>query len=589
MANIQQLVKGLQDTYASSLNISIFIVDNQGRAYVEPSHISSLSNVIYHNKNAFVEIQNKIQNYPDENKFVVFDTMAEPFIGVKWVLAAITEKKDYFILLGPFVDSPQVRELMKKRLTSKLINQKIIEQVDLLPIIEMKSSNLIHNVYILLQLITKIMDLESQSTLDSTVLGIRRLVDSYGQLSAKNLPQLLNEIYDFLKKAYLQNESVSLFGVANVINGNKLEVSHAIGKKSEHLLGESFYIGEGFIGHCATSTAPILWRDIQKDPRCVFFTKHHINLEELLCFPIYYKEYIYGVIFVGFQRSESDEQMIRLLNECFSKIAKLMYISTLENKKEEKEHELKLTKELVAIHANRSLSDELRLVNILKLFQEFSTMDQISFIHKDRHANIRCINCENEDQQDRLVATFSKYNKLLNQELENFYLLKVKNELIYEVPIIFNEELFGLLVFSGVDDQQAENRHLLEYCTKVVKDLMIHEYLLKTQKQQTEEELKKLEEDEEHAKKVIHHITNIRPTIQSLPLSKREKEVLYYVLEGLSNQEVAEELFISVHTVKNHLTKIFKKLDVQDRNEAFALVYRIKYEMAGKVNLIENM
>lgn len=51
-------------------------------------------------------------------------------------------------------------------------------------------------------------------------------------------------------------------------------------------------------------------------------------------------------------------------------------------------------------------------------------------------------------------------------------------------------------------------------------------------------------------------------------LSPREREVLQLITEGLNNQEIAGKLFISEKTVKNHITRIFKKLDVTNRTQA---------------------
>ena len=76
----------------------------------------------------------------------------------------------------------------------------------------------------------------------------------------------------------------------------------------------------------------------------------------------------------------------------------------------------------------------------------------------------------------------------------------------------------------------------------------------------------------------IEDMKDVKSVIQKLPLTSREKEVLYLILEGLNNQEVADLLYISAHTVKNHLTNIFRKLDVADRVQAMAKIYRIKYE-----------
>jgi transcriptional regulator EpsA len=59
------------------------------------------------------------------------------------------------------------------------------------------------------------------------------------------------------------------------------------------------------------------------------------------------------------------------------------------------------------------------------------------------------------------------------------------------------------------------------------------------------------------------------PTILSV-ISKRELAVLRLVVQGKTNTEIAENLFISVNTVKNHLKNIFKKIDVSSRAEAVA-------------------
>jgi DNA-binding NarL/FixJ family response regulator len=51
------------------------------------------------------------------------------------------------------------------------------------------------------------------------------------------------------------------------------------------------------------------------------------------------------------------------------------------------------------------------------------------------------------------------------------------------------------------------------------------------------------------------------------PLSQREREIVALVAQGFKNKEMAEKLFISEQTVKNHLHNIFDKLGVSDRLE----------------------
>jgi len=53
-----------------------------------------------------------------------------------------------------------------------------------------------------------------------------------------------------------------------------------------------------------------------------------------------------------------------------------------------------------------------------------------------------------------------------------------------------------------------------------------------------------------------------------LGLSQRELEVIRLMAEGLSNQEIADRLFVSLNTIKTHCSRIFEKLDVRRRTQA---------------------
>ncbi len=59
---------------------------------------------------------------------------------------------------------------------------------------------------------------------------------------------------------------------------------------------------------------------------------------------------------------------------------------------------------------------------------------------------------------------------------------------------------------------------------------------------------------------------------QELELSARERELLQLITEDLSNQEIADKLFISLNTVKTHLKNIYLKLEVENRSKASAKI-----------------
>ena len=62
-------------------------------------------------------------------------------------------------------------------------------------------------------------------------------------------------------------------------------------------------------------------------------------------------------------------------------------------------------------------------------------------------------------------------------------------------------------------------------------------------------------------------------------LSAREIEVLRLIGKGMSNAEIARTLYLSEKTVKNHLTNIFRKIDVTDRTQA--VLYAIKHKIVN--------
>ncbi len=78
--------------------------------------------------------------------------------------------------------------------------------------------------------------------------------------------------------------------------------------------------------------------------------------------------------------------------------------------------------------------------------------------------------------------------------------------------------------------------------------------------------------------KLFHQLAQrSRPAVQSVTdtvLSARECEVLVLVVDGYSNQEIANELGITHNTVKNHLRNILTKLGVRNRAQAAAYAVR---------------
>jgi DNA-binding NarL/FixJ family response regulator len=62
--------------------------------------------------------------------------------------------------------------------------------------------------------------------------------------------------------------------------------------------------------------------------------------------------------------------------------------------------------------------------------------------------------------------------------------------------------------------------------------------------------------------------TYIDPTAYVEQLTEREREILKLVARGASNRQIAENLYLTEGTVKNHMSNILSKLGVRDRTQA---------------------
>jgi DNA-binding NarL/FixJ family response regulator len=96
-------------------------------------------------------------------------------------------------------------------------------------------------------------------------------------------------------------------------------------------------------------------------------------------------------------------------------------------------------------------------------------------------------------------------------------------------------------------------------------------YLLKNSDKQTiVKAVETVMQDEEYMddaiKKILlqESITGHRRSIFEVPLTKREKEILKLIADGMSSQEIAETLFISLRTVETHRLNLNQKLDVNN-------------------------
>jgi NarL family two-component system response regulator LiaR len=77
--------------------------------------------------------------------------------------------------------------------------------------------------------------------------------------------------------------------------------------------------------------------------------------------------------------------------------------------------------------------------------------------------------------------------------------------------------------------------------------------------------------------KMMEQLSNRNRHVLHEELTNREQEILLLIAQGMSNQEIADELFITLKTVKTHVSNILAKLEVEDRTQA--AIYAFKHEL----------
>lgn len=76
----------------------------------------------------------------------------------------------------------------------------------------------------------------------------------------------------------------------------------------------------------------------------------------------------------------------------------------------------------------------------------------------------------------------------------------------------------------------------------------------------------------ESMSKLVEHKIDLATIYEKFNISKREQEILKLILDGKTNKEIEDLLFISYHTVKNHVYNIFQKFGIKTRYELIHLI-----------------
>lgn len=183
--------------------------------------------------------------------------------------------------------------------------------------------------------------------------------------------------------------------------------------------------------------------------------------------------------------------------------------------------------------------------------------------YQEYYYKIDDIKLKTFNQKEAIISTdVMDYKRWINTEYFNDFLLK--NNLYYScgVDIHYKNIILGTI---GLFRESTD----LNYNQK---DLLILEIL----KKQLANQMFKLNTIEKMIKSKDNNLSQKLEMSETIyNLTDRECEIVNYVINGKNNKQLADELFISINTVKKHLNNIYKKMKVNNRTELTYLIFNI--------------
>ncbi|MEK3762224.1 LuxR C-terminal-related transcriptional regulator [Paenibacillus sp. FSL P4-0338] len=688
----------LQDAYSSLCGLTVMITNQQDERLTEPSGMTDMVGLLLDFQSnsledSIVKIMGKVQGIP---KPIVYETIT----GFKLLVAPITTRgrPPYYIIAGVMIDR-SIKELIAARIYETLPSDKWQDWTRALDGVAAYNKqyveNLLNQLDSLAGAVTALLEHEQEDNKALNNLQLLNLVNLMDSAS----PVWMQGVLDI----FVRVMGLEFAGYAsNLSNDEQYTVIETTGIHIDNpLMGASFFLGEGFLGQVGLSKQMGYWEKSDRDPRISFFTSKGIKPKVIICYPVKYKNRLFGLLFGGdsLRQELSEEQAdlgMLLAQQLSSSIYHLDNEATYERRRMRIEAFVEISRTIVSVEGRE---------NFLQIFMEtvqqqvgssfvclllhlpgekgmqiYTASTAPSELYNDYAADIETtyfgggmpsLNTLGRPVQrdwkgrslvefpvaaeQRLLGVFTVQfqNEAQNKEFTIF--LQAINTLIVtkllgaatEVPVdkqniinILHDMLLmwkpeaynkgiqvnaltrGLLIELDRSAEElecmAQASLLADYDPELLagyvgdipaigllrqlqsyrsgqtgenearrsrsysflgKALLMVLWYIERGEQGWRESLP-IPINDPSLRTVEHYLSALSaspaplsPLVSKGNLTSREEETLQLVLQGLNNKEIAEKLYISTHTVKNHITKIYEKLGVNGRAQAISQMY----------------
>jgi DNA-binding CsgD family transcriptional regulator len=556
----KRLIQKLQETYSLLFQILIFVADKHGEALTEvvDCRHNMRADILNHQS---LKAEVKLYLQQKSKKIVnpmLIDIPSENVEPFSFMVIPITIENEIgsYLIAGPVKHEMEVRMLMKEfqslaELTSELLHSQTKERLE-----------------------TELNQLKDTWA----------RADSDREAISSTLEIILNVSKD-----------IDFVGYASFTEDHSFQIIQCIGETTSKLKYTNFYPGEGFLGQAVAEGQNKMWSDIESNPRSSFFLKKGIKVRHLFCYPIMIEGEGCGLIFLASSNSFPLKKEIFGFGEKVSHFVCLH----LQNQflKEAHLHQKTMTDSLTEVcQTIQHIKDKKKLYLAL--------IDMSRNITQSLESSV--IPLEEELQWDNGMVTRGAHREIQSNFVKDIVsrysgkkrtstqqeVYELGNGIVnVETPVRFQQKVYGVLCVSF---PHVGEFHRYRHFLKILADiggLALSNFEEGTKRSLPPREKRVFPKEAmfsqgvgpiSHQKDITgDNLQDMQQIIKTLPITQREQEVLTLILKGFNNQEIANSLCISIHTVKNHLTNIFQKLGVSDRAQAMAMVYSVVYEQAN--------
>ncbi|MFC0211602.1 response regulator transcription factor [Paenibacillus chartarius] len=386
---------------------------------------------------------------------------------------------------------------------------------------------------------------------------------------------------DSLMEVFRKITGFDVTGYARAAGEGRFVVERADGTpEAARLLGLEFTAADGLLGQVALTRQVGYWEQRQWEGRFAAFGHTGLQLRTLIAHPVKHSTELYGILFGGCCGEggigETASELTALLSHLLAAETEIRL---------GRQRHAAYGKAMSVLHqANASFAEAVRLRDMTaSLVDCIYALTDVVFTYAVLFDRAGGLDESTIEIRGGARAAAEQHMKSMLRRLETAggdaqnELREESNGLLLELPLVEADRMLGVCgVMLPLGSAGTELRLTLKLIAGAASAYLVR---LHGEEAPPRETAGLSDRPSLRRTQTVRTGPDEAERTSSIPLeglTSRERQVLRLVAKGLGNQQIAEQLFISVHTVKNHLTHIFGKLGVEDRAQAIAKAYREK-------------